>query len=519
LPFTVDYDEDPGMFDIPGQIRKAVSELLLWVAKTGLKPVLDAMGSTVLSTPDLTGNAQVTAIWTTSLVVANGVFVLFIMAGGFTVAARETLQSQYGVKQIAPRLVIGAVAANVSLILCGKAIEAANALTQAIAGQGVNGVTAAQAIIEMLSRPLSQSNPNIVLILLVIGVVALAVAVVMTFILRVAVLVVLVGLAPLALACHAAPQTEALAYAWWRAFGACLGLQLGQTVIVLVTVKVFLTPNGLAVIGIPATTGGLVGVMVCLAMLWLLVKLPVLMRHLVLGPLGRGHGRGLVGQVIHTVVMVKTIGRLAGANRTSARGRRPPTRGQQASSASPAQRSGPAGPAAFSHRPARQSPLRRPTATPGAPVFSSAPQAATPQPTPAGGPPPVRFSAATGPQPGQPSPSSPPRPVRFSNAPGTPSPTVPRSAPAVAFSGTPGQQRAPRRGPVPAAPAFSSAPPAPAVPAPGTTGRSAPTVPTRSGTAPSPATPRAAPQAGTRTPPAPPGPAPSTPARPIRRRP
>ena len=312
------------MFDIPGQIRKAVGELLLWVAKTGLKPVLDAMGSTVLSTPDLTGNAQVKTIWTTSLVVANGVFVLFVMAGGFTVAARETLQSQYGVKQIAPRLVIGAVAANVSLILCGKAIEAANALTQAIAGQGVNGVTAAQAIIEMLSRPLSQSNPNIVLVLLVIGVVALAVAVVMTFILRVAVLVILVGLAPLALACHAAPQTEALAYAWWRAFGACLGLQLGQAVIVLVTVKVFLTPNGLAVIGIPVTAGGLVGVMVCLAMLWLLVKLPGLMRHLVLGPLGRG--RGLVGQVIHTVVMVTSIGRLAGANRTSARGRRPAPR-------------------------------------------------------------------------------------------------------------------------------------------------------------------------------------------------
>lgn len=314
------------MFDIPGQIRKAVGELLLWVAQTGLRPVLDAMGSTVLSTPDLVGHPQVKAMWTTSLVLANAVFVLFVIASGFTLASRETLQTQYGLKELAPRLVVGVVAANTSHLICGKALEATNALTQAIAGQGVDGPAAAQAIAGMLTGPLTAGNPSILLILLVIAVVVMTAAVIMTFILRVAVLVLLVGVAPLALVCHATPQTEALAYTWWRALVACLGLQIGQAIIILATVRVFLTPTGPSILGIPATDDGLLAVLVCLVMLWLLVKLPGLMRHLVLAAHGRrGHA---FGQVLRTILIVRALHRRTRRTRPQQRSRqrrpRPP---------------------------------------------------------------------------------------------------------------------------------------------------------------------------------------------------
>lgn len=93
----------------------------------------------MLSTPDLTSNDQVKALWTTSLVTANGVFVLFVMAGGLIVASRETLQTSYGLKEIAPRVAVAGVASNVSLIVCGKVIEVVNAVTAAIVGQGVDG--------------------------------------------------------------------------------------------------------------------------------------------------------------------------------------------------------------------------------------------------------------------------------------------------------------------------------------------------------------------------------------------
>jgi hypothetical protein len=258
----------------------------------------------------------------------------------------------------------------------------------------------------------------------------MAIVVVMTFVLRIALLVMLLGVAPLALTCHATPQTESLAYAWWRAFAACLGIQLGQAVIILATIRVFLTPTGPQVLGMPATTGGLLSILVCLTMLWLLIKLPGWTKHLILGPLARQHGRGLVGQIIHAVVLLKTLGALAGAGsrtnrptrtRTSAASSRPgtgpgtgpspsggpsqgrPTPGTGGSRPrprprsgavparpspsrsrpprlsdpplAPAPRPGPApGPAAFSHAPAHHVPMQPPTGSATAPVFSSAPQ-------------------------------------------------------------------------------------------------------------------------------------------------
>src|SRR6266508_1787408 len=60
-PPSPDDNNDPGLFDIPGQIRKAINDFIAWIAKTGLKPVLDALGHTVLSTPNLTANPQVKA--------------------------------------------------------------------------------------------------------------------------------------------------------------------------------------------------------------------------------------------------------------------------------------------------------------------------------------------------------------------------------------------------------------------------------------------------------------------------
>jgi len=256
IPPPTDSNNDPGMFDIPDQIRKAINDFIAWIAKTGLKPVLDALSHTVLSTPHLTDNPQVKAIWTTSLVTANAIFVLFIIAGGFIIASRETLQSSYGLKEIAPRVVVAGVAANVSLVVCGKAIEATNALTAAIVGQGVDGNSAVTALNQILNQPPSPNMPPILFSLLILAALVMAIVVLVTFILRTALLVLLIGVAPLALTCHATPQTEGLAYTWWRAFGACLAMQLGQAVIVLATVRVFLTPAGPQVLGVPSPVTG-----------------------------------------------------------------------------------------------------------------------------------------------------------------------------------------------------------------------------------------------------------------------
>jgi hypothetical protein len=245
-------DDDPSWYDIPGQMRKAIHGFFEWMAEKAINPVMETLGSTVLSTPDLTTSPHVKAIWTTCMVTANGVYVLFVIFGAFIITSRESLQTQYGFKQIAPRLVLGAVLSNVSLIVCGKAIEVTNALTVAILGQGVDAKTAADAMIEILMQPLIGGNSSILLVLLVLAALVLAIVVLLTFVMRVALMVVLIGFAPMALIFHATPQTEGLAYTWWRAFSACLGLQLAQALIVLATIRVFLTPSGLNLLGVPA---------------------------------------------------------------------------------------------------------------------------------------------------------------------------------------------------------------------------------------------------------------------------
>jgi len=487
IPPPPDGNNDPGMFDIPGQIRKAINDFIAWIARTGLKPVLDALGHTVLSTPKLTDNPQVKAIWTTCLVTANAIFVLFILAGGFIITSRETLQSQYGLKEIAPRVVVAGVAANVSLLVCGKAIEAANALTAAIAGQGVDGNGAATALNQILNQPPSPNMPPILFSLLILAALVMAIVVLVTFILRTALLVLLIGVAPLALTCHATPQTEGLAYTWWRAFGACLAMQLGQAVIVLATVRVFLTPAGPEALGVPLTNDGLIAILVCLTMLWLLIKLPGWMVHLILGPLARRHGRGLVGQIIHAVIMLKTLGTLAGISRGTSRparsGPRPgtgtgpsptgpspspggptrPTGGPRPSRPPRPPRPGrprpvpaPAGPAAFSNAPATQAPMPAPAGTATAPAFSNAPVPATPRPTAAGGASPARFSHQPAAQ-ATPAPAGRPAPVQFSNAAAPAASRRPAgAAPAASFSAASRPQTAPKRPPAPVTPVFSA---------------------------------------------------------------
>jgi hypothetical protein len=83
--------DDPAWWDITGQVRHAIADLIAWAAQQALQPVMEALGRSWLSTPDFTGNDAAKSIWTTSLVAANAVFVLFIVAGAFVVTARETL--------------------------------------------------------------------------------------------------------------------------------------------------------------------------------------------------------------------------------------------------------------------------------------------------------------------------------------------------------------------------------------------------------------------------------------------
>jgi hypothetical protein len=468
-------DDDPGLFDISGQIRKAINDFFIWIAQRVLNPVLEALGSTVLSTPDPTANPAVKAVWATSMVAANALYGLLVLAGCFIIMSRETVQTQYGFKEIAPRVVAGAVLSNLSLIICGKAIEVANALTVAVMGDGVDPRAAADAILEYLTLALNSPSVNIVFGLLGIAVAALAIVAVITFVMRVGLLIALIGIGPIVLVLHATPQTESIAYTWWRAVGACLGLQVAQAVIMLATVKVFLTPTGMRVLGIPASTQGLLGVLVCITMLWLLIKLPSLMKQFVLGPLGlQSQGRGLFGQLLQAYVTFKTLGAAAGllsAGRTALPRQATPGRtggtagtvmravpARRASSSPGRSRPGTAAPVQYSHAPAAQTPLAAPAGVNGPPAFSSPAQPGTPGPATTGNAPAVPFSHPPASPPATARPGTPAAAPAFSASTSTPSPSPTGPPPAATFSSPPAKQTAPRRPPAPVKPVFSNAP-------------------------------------------------------------
>jgi hypothetical protein len=266
-----DAEQAPGWLDIGGRVRRGISDWFAELVASALGPALELLGRSVLATPDVTGPGRVRQLWAASAVLANTVFVLFVLVGGVIVMSHETLQTRYALKDIAPRLVFGIVAANTSLLVAGPAIRLANASSQALLSDEVDPAQVSARMYTVASAAVTSGGIFLVLIGLVLAVLALVVLAV--WVIRVAVVVLLVAGGPLALACHGLPHTEGLARLWWRAFAACLGTQVAQALVLVVAVRVFFDTDGRAALGFNA--GGLVDLLVVGCLLWTLVRIPV----------------------------------------------------------------------------------------------------------------------------------------------------------------------------------------------------------------------------------------------------
>lgn len=70
--------------------------------------------------------------------------------------------------------------------------------------------------------------------------VCLLVALLVTYVVRVALTVILIAGAPLALMGHALPQTDGIARWWWKAFGGVLAIQIAQSLALVTAIRLFL---------------------------------------------------------------------------------------------------------------------------------------------------------------------------------------------------------------------------------------------------------------------------------------
>ncbi|MCZ7458261.1 hypothetical protein [Streptomyces sp. WMMC940] len=253
-------------------IVNAITSFLGILIEQIMKPVREFLADTLLATPDVTKHADITKLWTATLGITAGIYVLFVTAGGVTVMGYETVQTRYALQQIAPRLLLGMVAAASSLTLMGKAISLSNALAHAI--MSTDMADAGQGMVERVLpfALFGVAGLKIYLLLLAIVMIALVLAVLIGFLVRVAVMALLAVAAPLMLACHAHPLTDPVARLWWRALAGCLVIQVAQSMTFVLALKLFFAP-GATTLGIPRSDQ--LGTMLAgVALFWVLFKIP-----------------------------------------------------------------------------------------------------------------------------------------------------------------------------------------------------------------------------------------------------
>jgi hypothetical protein len=264
------------------------------VVTSALDPVLTVMGHTLLATPDVTDQSRVGELWRMTAGMADALLVLFVIVGGAIVMSHETLQTRTAAKDVLPRIVVAAIAINASLGLAGLAISVADSFSSTLLGQGVDPSQAAVVLRQLVLGSLASGGIFLVLLGAVVAV--LAVVLLATYVIRLALVVLLVVAAPLALVCHALPQTEGLARLWWRAFAGTLMVQVAQSLVLICALRIFLASGGPANLGI-SSSGGLVDLLVSACLCWVLVKIPSWVSRTVFSG-SRGGGRHLVRDVI-----------------------------------------------------------------------------------------------------------------------------------------------------------------------------------------------------------------------------
>jgi hypothetical protein len=278
-----------------------------------LNPLLDLVSHTLLTTPTPEKMPRIGELWNGSWQIVLACYGLLVLIVGILIMSYETLQTRHSAKELAPRLVVGFLVGALSLWVASKAIAIANALAESVMDGGVDPGAGGTALKSMI---LSSLTGGIWILLIGLVLAAMLVVLLVTYIVRVAITIILIAGAPLALMFHALPQSEGIARWWWKAFGGCLAIQVLQSLTLITAIRLLLTPDGVGLFGPGA--GGVVNLLVAVALIYILFKIP----FWVLGSIRGGGGRrSMVGSLVRGVIAYKTFGLLTG------RGQRRPTRG------------------------------------------------------------------------------------------------------------------------------------------------------------------------------------------------
>jgi hypothetical protein len=295
-----------GLLDFGCYVSNAITSWFAGLVKSAVNPLLSLIGRTALSTPQPGSIAAVQGLWSTGLGIADACYGLLVLVGGIIVMGHETVQTSYSAKEIAPRIVIGFVTANLSMVLMSKAIDLANGLSAAFTAGGVSPQGAATALMNTLGN--SVSSGGIFLILIALAGVVLALVLAAVYVIRLMAIVLLAAAAPLCLALYALPQTAWAARWWWRALTAALAIQVAQGLVMTAAVQVFFSPGWLPN-DISSTLGQ---TLITLCLLYILMRIPFWVARPVLTPFGRSPLRRAVRFAVTAAVFSRIAPLLRG---------------------------------------------------------------------------------------------------------------------------------------------------------------------------------------------------------------
>ncbi|WP_238413118.1 hypothetical protein [Saccharothrix deserti] len=293
-------ERECGISDIGACITEAINAFFRGIVTEALNPLLDLLSKTLLTTPMPDSLPGVGELWDNSWQILLVSYGLLVLIAGVIAMGYQTVQTRHSIKELAPRLVVGFLAGALSLWVATKGIQIANAGVEAIMGGGVDAHTAGQTLRDLV---LNSLTGGIWIHFIGIFLAGMLVALLVTYVVRVALTIILIAGAPLALMFHALPQTEGIAYWWWKAYGGCLAIQLGQSLTLITAMKVFLAPGGFTLFG--PTASGLVNLLVALALMYILFKIPFWVLSSVRGG---GGGRGLIGSLVRAFVAYRLFG-------------------------------------------------------------------------------------------------------------------------------------------------------------------------------------------------------------------
>src|SRR6266542_520482 len=202
------------------------------------------------------------SLWDFSRVLVNLALAAIGMWGGFNIMVKEHIRSPYHeVMELLPRLILAALAANLTLEFAKGLIDANNAISAGVGPVGLPGYDQATT---------NQDGMALIFTSLAYG--DVAVLLVLQMLMRLALIDMLIVLAPIAALLWALPQTQSWAHWWADLFPIAVFQQAIQMMVLRLgsALMVELTPGSLS----NALLTLLLGIAVC----WLTLKVPSLLR-------------------------------------------------------------------------------------------------------------------------------------------------------------------------------------------------------------------------------------------------